>query len=776
MLLVSAGAAIAGRWVIPPGQEAIVGRMLGGALPGGCRFAGASIEKTQVSARYACADGERRIALRHPSEALDAAVRSKQLAVVVPAGSALPQELVAALGDRLRAEDATWRWLAEGRSLGRTIEEAGLPPRARRLVLPLGAAAAIAFAATFGVALALARRIAGTRAREEAGTGEWRSDLRAAVIVTVVALLFLKLTYAPAPVHPDTTRDLLMATDCRAGLPCDHGPPTTLGVIVQGALWTRWLALGMSIGALQAATYLLFAVSAAVVLVSTRRRFGTKQGWFAATFYVIGAAALLDVPILWNPSLAPLPLAIFHALMVALAWDREGDEKAARSIGIAAGAAFALALAIDCHVLFAVLVPALFAVLAGCSRRPLAATMVAAFVLVGTLIVDSRTAWTVNARAFVDAGAALPLLAMVVLAAVAAAIARPRILALPPRARALVFVGAATIYTTGATIALFAVLGPAAGRRYLVPAVPGLALAAAAIVAMLARAVATRMRASAAMETAIGAAITVAIVAGGRRVQAPSAGDWAITDVEAIAGEVYRRAPSYRDVLGRVRARAPGVIQALGIFEPRDAKPGGDPREETSIFVMPKAIAPRGNPRLNVMDLGPRAAVIATLQPFLDRTRTTFCFTPRTGTSDELGCADGSLSRTPAGPETPEERAYPSLTAVRDAFPPELLQRSGGVRQTITVAVKTSPGAAHRVVLFAEGSGYRIEKVTGVKRHGELPAREVVIEGGEGAGEIVIGREDGGEPRNDRYWMPIVMEIPDDDADLRRLVTDDRVR
>src|SRR5262249_18932167 len=64
-----ASRAHAARWVIPPGQEALAMRMLGGELPGGCRFLGASIEKTQVTARYACAEAETRIALRHPEDA-----------------------------------------------------------------------------------------------------------------------------------------------------------------------------------------------------------------------------------------------------------------------------------------------------------------------------------------------------------------------------------------------------------------------------------------------------------------------------------------------------------------------------------------------------------------------------------------------------------------------------------------------------------------------------------------------------------------------------------
>jgi hypothetical protein len=290
-----------------------------------------------------------------------------------------------------------------------------------------------------------------------------------------------------------------------------------------------------------------------------------------------------------------------------------------------------------------------------------------------------------------------------------------------------------------------------------------------------------------------------ALVLGVLRARTEARAAWTIADVEAISGEVYRRAPSYRDVLARVRPRSPDVVPALGIFEPRrtghdggdpktpgPAGSGGDPGEDLLLFLTPKALAPRAGPRVTVVNLGERAAVLAGVRPFLDRSRTLFCFAPRTGASPDMGCADGSLLRAPegpgsagspdGGPETPEERAYPALARVRDAFPPELLRRFEGVRQTIAVALTAQPGAAHRVALLGDGSGYRIEKVTGVRSRGELPGMRVVIEGGTEAGELVLGREDGGEPRASRYWMPALMEVPEDDAELARLLEDERAR
>jgi hypothetical protein len=248
---------------------------------------------------------------------------------------------------------------------------------------------------------------------------------------------------------------------------------------------------------------------------------------------------------------------------------------------------------------------------------------------------------------------------------------------------------------------------------------------------------------------------------------------WTYADIEAIAGEVYRRAPTHRDVQARVRAHA-NVAPALAVFAPPDT-PGGGPGEDLVILLAPKAIAPPPSPGLTTVDRGASVAVIAEVRPFLDRTQATYCFAPRLAAPGEGRCADAGVGRAPTAPETGEDLAYPVLAAVREAFPEEELRRFGTLRQTIAIAVRTAPGPAHVVELLDERMGYRIENVTGVRFRGALPATRVVIEGGEGAGKIVLGREKAA-PRSDEYAMPSLVEVPEDDAALLRLLDDPRVR
>ncbi len=96
--------------VVPPGQEALVTRMLGeGRDIAGCRFDSAALERTHVRATYACADGATAtVELHAPAAPVAATERTAQFAIVVGAGA--PAELAAALAANVRAHEAGWRW------------------------------------------------------------------------------------------------------------------------------------------------------------------------------------------------------------------------------------------------------------------------------------------------------------------------------------------------------------------------------------------------------------------------------------------------------------------------------------------------------------------------------------------------------------------------------------------------------------------------------------------------------------------------------------------
>ncbi len=148
--------------VIAPGQEELLAGMLGrGAqFPGGCAWAGATVEQTRVMSWYTCANGRVDIELRHPGASVDAVARTEQFAVRVRAGEA-PPGLVEALRQRLHAQEGAFHWTHGG---------SVLTPERRKAARGLGVVFAIALAAA-ALLIWLSRRVKRWSANPPRSTG-----------------------------------------------------------------------------------------------------------------------------------------------------------------------------------------------------------------------------------------------------------------------------------------------------------------------------------------------------------------------------------------------------------------------------------------------------------------------------------------------------------------------------------------------------------------------------------------------------------------------------
>jgi hypothetical protein len=102
---------------IPPGREQMLSAMLGAGatLPGGCRFAGGGVKHSAVEATYSCADGQVVFELAHPSRAAAPAALTEKFAITAKQG-APPAELMAALAERIRAQEGDFEWTWMGSS------------------------------------------------------------------------------------------------------------------------------------------------------------------------------------------------------------------------------------------------------------------------------------------------------------------------------------------------------------------------------------------------------------------------------------------------------------------------------------------------------------------------------------------------------------------------------------------------------------------------------------------------------------------------------------
>jgi len=104
---------MAEEYVIPPGQEAVLGTILGSgtALPGGCKLDTGNIEKTTVKATYTCPGGDVVFELSHPSAAAGDAARTEKFALRIASGTP-PPDLQTAVLSRIREHENDFRWTA----------------------------------------------------------------------------------------------------------------------------------------------------------------------------------------------------------------------------------------------------------------------------------------------------------------------------------------------------------------------------------------------------------------------------------------------------------------------------------------------------------------------------------------------------------------------------------------------------------------------------------------------------------------------------------------
>jgi hypothetical protein len=227
---------LASTFVIPPGQEPLVGRMLGGdPLPGACRFDGASIEREKIVARYACGGGPLTVDLVHVRQAFPAAPRTAQFGLVVTKGDA-PPGFTEALVDRVRREEGAWQWrVIEGTS-------AAPPPEAPAWAPWAVAAALLAVPAAMGAALgALLRRRLGDRPAR-------RRAILAIVSIALAAAPFLVLARRPwVSVYDPLLAVLILASAAAAiAWPVRRAPAPRFAPLISAAIFLA------SLGAVEA--------------------------------------------------------------------------------------------------------------------------------------------------------------------------------------------------------------------------------------------------------------------------------------------------------------------------------------------------------------------------------------------------------------------------------------------------------------------------------------------------------------------------------------------
>ncbi len=352
---------------IPPGQEALAAEILGAGdpLPGPCVFAGASLDRDRVQARYRCGAEEVEILLQHPSCAARGATLAGPFAIT-PGRSAAPA-LVGAIAERARQRGERWRWI-EARD-GDAASPSSAPdmhaalPRAITLALLAQALLSAAF---------LARRV---RRRHVALA--LRRHWGALALLAAFGALALALPQH-GPVHEHLT--FVARSDCAHTLDCTgarvgwaqpaYDVYGLLFELFPYRLATLW---GLSLALTTAALALLYAFAHGLVACVHGRRTARRVALVA-----LGLAAFhpLVVRLSVGTSFWPWPLAaLFGSGALALVAVRARGID--RTVALLASGA-TLALAVSSTPLLFSLAPSSIALLVGVRARAKAAALAAA--------------------------------------------------------------------------------------------------------------------------------------------------------------------------------------------------------------------------------------------------------------------------------------------------------------------------------------------------------------------------------------------------------------
>src|SRR5262249_27141540 len=94
----------------PPGEEALIANMLGGAtvLPD-CRLVGCEVNYSVIQATYSCPDGRVAIELGHPQSATHPSTETAQFAITVVSGTP-PRDFGRTLVSLVRSRESSFAW------------------------------------------------------------------------------------------------------------------------------------------------------------------------------------------------------------------------------------------------------------------------------------------------------------------------------------------------------------------------------------------------------------------------------------------------------------------------------------------------------------------------------------------------------------------------------------------------------------------------------------------------------------------------------------------
>lgn len=463
----------------------------------------------------------------------------------------------------------------------------------------------------------------------------FRRNAAFALLIGLFSVGVFALLGEHAPLMGDTCVDLGIARDCVDGARCAfHGCGTSIAGLRHGSLWihllTASLWLGLSARHIQLVVLGLHALSSVVLYLGVAKRVSPQVGAGAATLYLFYTIHAVHYPVLWNPSIAPL----FLALLFVGTWRFVADGRWLNAVPLAIVAA----LAADAHLIHYGVTPLVAFLVVLAARRPLWTILAATALFAATLLGISRGALFWNVEQIARMGLVyLPGLLWLV-AVVAGLVARRFESLRRPRA----VVAATLLYALLFEVVLYVERnshGQPFKTWYFLPFVPiGCVLVAAGIQRATDRCAALlRQRTKVLSRTqllawayALVALYALAYQAEHRR----TFGYWRLWEAEKVLGHLYARGRSFWELT--VALQGPDrelLLQCGSSWEPSGQPQGSEPALRQEIIHLVKArpasSAPRAEPPPHVSRLpldGDQAVLIESTAAWLAWHDAEICF------------------------------------------------------------------------------------------------------------------------------------------------------
>lgn len=616
------------------------------------------------------------------------------------------------------------------------------------------------------------------------------AQLRWALAAFVIAWLWLWLR-ADATVQKDASRDLAFARDLVDGAQFyGHGTWSGFGGMLQGTSWVNFLALaelaGLGIAGIERVLTVVLAATVAGSCLGFARLLPASElepdpfveRARAPVAVAVGGLVTLalltfgvEVPLLWQPLLLPVPILLMHLCLWRLL--RHGELIDALALAIFA------ALAFDVHLIsVAVIWLALIAVPMA-SRRPLIATSGALILGLATSVLSSPKLLPDHYARLVDMGLLVPVALAPIVALGIGIAARQRFAKLDWPARLRLALGVELGVLVAVVLATALERTPEFGGRYVLVFLPAIGFAAALVASW------SRSRIGLAAATLLALSLMPAAIPWlqrGERNELPSNPTWRAAAFDEVAARLDARGLTWTEAALRLQSPGlPTLLSHLAVrLEPGEPDP---PAPETGLLLL--AYEP-AEARTILASLGEGGEGVEQIEielglGFDDATVLLIETSARTDRSAAEICRDHSEDCMPVVLTVTERvvQAHPSswisprdkitaggwLTMNERPAPRELLWR-----------LPISPGPA-AVLGFPDAlpsrCNWSIVTTEGFEPGVELPARTLEL-GAEVEGAILVSRSVEGEGCEDYgVWPPTVIETDPSWAELRSSLASD---